>query len=220
MKEEKRLQHSSFGSISFSRVSSSESTPLFGSSIRSRHTIILSISEADMCRLLNSDHIHTGRKIVEVEMSESQFAQLITSLNHGDGTPCTLRFRSDKGGFVEPCEYVDKREEFEMEFKETQAESKQHYADFENMVKEIMEKKTIGKGDREEIIKQMDILRSRLFANQEFVYKQFNEQMDKTVKEAKGEIEAFMQTRLMAAAGIDVSKDSESTKEIEGIVEI
>ena len=36
--------------------------------------------------------------------------------------------------------------------------------------------------------------------NTEFVYSQFNEQMDKTVMEAKGEIEAFCQNKINSIA--------------------
>ena len=39
-----------------------------------------------------------------------------------------------------------------------------------------------------------------LNGNREFIYKQFNEQMDKTTLEAKGEIEAFMQNKVNSIA--------------------
>lgn len=197
---ENRETHPSYATLSFSRAQSGMAIPLFGSSIKHRDTIIMRVSEAELCRELNSDHIFSGKRIVEVEMSQSQFAEAITSMNMGSGVPVTLRFRADKPGLIEQCPYEDKIQKFEKEFAECQEESKQHFKEFVNQVKTLLEKKSLGKGDKEEIIKNMDILYGRVFSNQEFVYKQFNEQMDKTVTEAKGEIEAFVQNKMNSIA--------------------
>ncbi len=45
--------------------------------------------------------------IVEVEMSYTQFAEAITSLNIGDGIPVTIT--KVNGAFVEPCPYSDRQ---------------------------------------------------------------------------------------------------------------
>lgn len=198
--EEKRYTHPSYGVISIDRVCGTEATALFGSSIKSKNAIQLKIQEAELCRMLNQDYIHTTKNIIEVEMSESQFAQMITSLNYGEGTPCTISYRVDKGGIIEECPFVDKRQEFEQEFRDLQEKEKTAYEEFEKMVQSVMEKKNVTKTDRAEILKQISLLKNTLFRTPDYTYRKFNEQMDKSVREAKGEIESFMQTRLRLAA--------------------
>lgn len=202
--KETNEQHPSYGTIAFRRSFIGGSVPLFGASIQSNNVIALEISEAEIDRHLNDDFIHSKKKIIEVNMSQSQFAELITSMNCGDGIPCTIRYRADKGGYLEGCPYKDKRNMFENEFSDSVRQNQKDFQELEDNVKKILEKKNIGKTDREEIMRSLSNMKIKLFDNQEYIYKQFNEQMDKTVSEAKGEIEAFMQTRLMASAGVPI----------------
>lgn len=208
---EKKEKHESYGKISFSRCQNGAAIPLFGSSIKHRDTIVMRVHGAYIARELNNDYIFDDNLILEAEMSQTQFAEAITSMN-STGVPITLSFTQEKGS-IEKCPYVDKKQIFEKEFSECQKENKEQYADFEKFVKEILEKKSIGKGDKEEILKQMNVLKGRLFANQEYVYKQFNEQMDKTTSEAKGEIEAFMQNKLLSIANAAIVENKELLQE-------
>lgn len=83
--------HPSFGMLSFSRAHGGHSN-LFGSSIQHRDTIHMVLKEGTVSRDLNEDWYFGGPEIVEVEMSQSQFAELITSMNMGSGVPCTIKF--------------------------------------------------------------------------------------------------------------------------------
>lgn len=87
-----RLTHPSFGKIEIVRGTCSQSQNLFGSSIKQHAYISIAIHKAVLYRGLNSDTIFSeGAPIVEVQMSPSQFADAITSLNSG-GTPCTIEY--------------------------------------------------------------------------------------------------------------------------------
>lgn len=199
---ENRESHPSYGTLRFSRAQSGSAIPLFGSSIKHRDTILLRISEAELVREFHRDEVFpSGKTIIEVEMSQSQFAEAITSLNFGSGVPVTIRSRIDMPGIIERCPYTSKKQEFEREFASCQEEGKKNFKEFQKRMKQIFDdKKTIGKTDREELIKDLEVLYGRIFSNQEFVYKQFNEQMDKTITEAKCEIEAFVQKELNTIA--------------------
>ena len=48
MKKTKILEHPSYGTINSSRVSSSKDVPLFGSSLRTNHTVRLQIQPAEL----------------------------------------------------------------------------------------------------------------------------------------------------------------------------
>lgn len=90
-----KKQHPSYGMIRFARSSIGGSgTALFGSSIMHNNVIRLSISKGMMEREGNEDWFLAGTDIndmiVEVEMSYTQFAEAITSLNIGEGIPVTI----------------------------------------------------------------------------------------------------------------------------------
>lgn len=107
-----KKQHPSYGMIRFARSSIGGSgTALFGSSIMHNNVIRLSISKGMMEREVNEDWFLAGTDIndmiVEVEMSYTQFAEAITSLNIGEGIPVTIT--KVNGTFVEPCPYSDRQ---------------------------------------------------------------------------------------------------------------
>ena len=84
---------------------------------RNKSIITLRISPAYMDRDLNYDRYYAeNHPYIEINMSQSQFAQAITSLNMGAGVPVTLR--QINGEYIEPCPFVDKREQFSNEFRE------------------------------------------------------------------------------------------------------
>jgi len=115
MDDRTTIEHESFAMLGITRSSCSFSQNLFGSSIQHNHTIRLKIAPAKIDQMLNRDWFHANTKpYIEVEMSYSQFAEAITSMNVGDGVPVTLR-RLD-GRMIEDCPQFDKRQEFEKEF--------------------------------------------------------------------------------------------------------
>jgi hypothetical protein len=195
-----RHTHPCFAQLSFSRRSSSGPTELYGSSIGHRDTIMMRVSHSEMDRNLNKDWYHDTKPIVEVEMSLSQFAEAITSHNMGGGVPCTLRF-SEKDGEIPYCSFESKRDVFKREFDD-------HLNDAMSDTKELItklttlfnEKKTLNKGDKEEVVSTLERIAMTIGCNAEFVSKSFEEQMDKSIKEAKGEIEAFAQARVASIA--------------------
>ena len=77
-----RTSHPSYGTLAFRRQTGG-STPLFGSSIEHRDTISMTLYHADITRGLHNDSIYGKNPIAKVEMSYSQFAEAITSMNMG-----------------------------------------------------------------------------------------------------------------------------------------
>lgn len=53
-------------------------------------------------------------------------------------------------------------------------------------------KKSIGKGDRDELLKKFSRLIMEMDDNSKFISTQFDRQMNKTVTKAKAEVEAFV----------------------------
>lgn len=51
--------------------------------------------------------------------------------------------------------------------------------------------------------------------NRDFIYKQFNRQMEKTTIEAKGEIEAYAQRKVYSIAAISMQDKANALKELQ-----
>lgn len=214
-----RFEHPAYATLQFSRRHGGNNV-LFGSSIKHSDTIAMTLRHADLERGLNNDWIYGNKVIAEAEMSYAQFAEAITSMNMGTGIPVTLRF-TEKDGVIPECEFINKRDQFKNEFKNkldsTMETSK-------GLIKEVEElflsKKSLNKKDKEEIINKLIKIYNNISHNAEFVCDQFNEQMDKTVMEAKGEIEAFYQNKLNSIAYAAIAENIEEIKLLENPVDV
>lgn len=190
MGENNTESHESYAMLRIGRHTGHD-TALFGSSIPHRDTVRLSIHPGVVERDLNHDHYYSENlRYIEVEMSQLQFAEVITSMNMGSGVPVTLRERNGKT--MEKPVFKNKRMQFEQEFKE-------HMEDLEARLRHLTEntediltnKKSINKGDRSTILNELNALKRELVLNIPFIATSYNEQMDKTAQEAKAEVEAF-----------------------------
>lgn len=180
----------------------------------------MTLKRASLERSLNNDHYYGGELIAKVEMSYSQFAELITSMNMGDGVPVTIMY-TEKEGLIEKSPFESKQEKFRQEFSEHLNNIKQEINDTINSISDMFNNKSnIGKKDREEIIKKLKYLDMHIGSNSEFIYKQFNEQMDKSVTEAKGEIEAFCQNRINSIANAALAEKQGDLKALEHSIDI
>lgn len=179
--------HPTFGVIQFSRCQGGDNV-LFGSSIKHNDTIRLTVSHAELHHDLGRDWIHERNMIVEVQMSPTQFADAITSLNVGGGIPVTIRHIAPSKG-EDFCRvnvpYQNKVDQFKTEFKGTA----------DDLIKRIDDTMKMAEDSHvpKKIIRELEILKSWFESNLPFVSTQFTRQMEKTVNEAKGAVDAFVQ---------------------------
>lgn len=222
--EEDRLgektTHPSYGTIVFNRTYCGGEKALFGSSIKHRDTITMELRHAEIIRGLHQDWIHGNNLIARVEMSYSQFAEAITSFGQGSGIPVTINY-TEKDGRMPECDFISKREQFSDEFKakreEVTKESQQLLQDVADL---FSQKKTLNKKDKEAVISKLKELNMNLECNMDFIADQFNEQMDKTVMEAKGEIEAFCQNKINSIASTALVEHRDKVLKLENPVDI
>ena len=191
--EEERIEHESFGMLQISRISG-RSSNLFGSSIKHQHFIELRICPGYKKRHGNEDWLSpTMIPYITVQMSNSQFAEAITSLNLGSGTPVTIKsimdMPSKKLIKFEGCPDENKVKRFDDEFTEEMnslvSELKQHRTEIQELSARLPKKY------QTEIDNKIDRLFNKIRDTVPFIKKQFTEQMDKTILESKGEIEGF-----------------------------
>ena len=190
-------RHPSFGLVSISRVQST-GRRLFESPFQHQHFITLSIKRARRQRTdLHTNHVMPEEEIVEVSMSEVQFASAITSLNMGVGTPCTISHLDSKT--VREPDADQTKQTFEKEGEE-------HFAELLKMAQELekltnLKASEVKAPQRERMSFLALKLQQGLSCNREFFHEQFQETMDKVVSAAKAEIQAHV-AHVVRSAGL------------------
>lgn len=196
-----KFSHPSYAVVQISRVSGR--AKLFDSSIEHQHYIALRICRATKHSDGSHDSIFAGERLIEVAMSETQFARAITSMNMGSGSPCTLQ--SLDGEMVDQPE----REDLLNTHKEMVSDELKGVLEAQlalgKQVAEWREQK------HRPMLKELDTLSQQLHAsaanfeqNMGYYASCFEEHMEKVVDEAKAEIE----THMLATAGrLGVERD-------------
>lgn len=199
-------EHPSYGTLVFKRsYGGLKKTTLFGSSIEHQNTITMEVRHASLIRGSHRDVVFGENPIVTVEMSYAQFAEAITSFGQGSGIPVTLRY-TERDGRIPECEFVDKRKQFTEEFKKHSSETMETSKELIKEVTELFSKKVLTKADKEGVLNKLKILDADIGVNVEVIVDRFNNQMDKTIMEAKSEVEAFCQNRVDSIANAALIK--------------
>ena len=114
---EEIYNHPAFGMVGFYHTHGGKEV-LFGSSIEHNNTVVLELKHGYSRRGLHNDYFYGKGLIARVEMSFSQFAELISSPNNGSGVPCTIRYIEKEGRIPAITSNISKRKQFEAEFNE------------------------------------------------------------------------------------------------------
>lgn len=212
MKDSIKNEHPSYGMIQVSRFTGGNNV-YYGSSIKHGGGIRISIHKSDMDRHLKKDWHHAGEPLIEVWMSYNQFAEMLTANMNTDGTPCTLKYVN--GEHIPDCEFENKRMQFDNEIKKDMANIGNKLDSIvENTSRILSSKGNIKISDRELILEEIRMLRQGIAANVPFIQKQLNRQIDKTIAEAKAEIEGFYEEKIRGL-GIKALEDKVKVPEIE-----
>lgn len=205
MSDKKAIEeHESYGMVGLSRFTcgGGRGMNLFGSSIMHASGMTLTIRRGEKRRDLHREWYYGGDIIAEITLSPAQFAEMITTPNVGSGVPCTLNYIIGEGSKAE-CPEHKQRQLFEQEFED---DVRKAMADASQIVKDVTTllegKEAIKLSDRKAIIGKLTMLAQHINSNMPFVQAQFNEAMDKTVTEAKAEVEEFINAKIHSL-GID-----------------
>lgn len=219
---DKMSTHSGYGVMTITRQQVNPPTALFGSSIKHGNVINVTISHADLKRGINHDWYHANGRICEIELSLSQFADMITSIGNGDGVPCTIHF-TERDGYIPRIDYESKIEQHRGEFKDQLSDVKSSIKNVYDIAEELFSsKKTLNKADKQKILDALAKANRDIGCNAEYALDCFNEQMEKSVTEARGEIEAFMQNQIqnIAMKAIATNVDENGLPDFDKMIEI
>jgi len=180
--------HPSFGVVRINRIHGN--ARLFNSAVTHQHFISIQIAHATRDRDLHEDWIHGGRKIVEVYLSEAQFAHAITSIGMGDGSPCTISSVDGQRVDEPPTEAM--RDTFDreivVELRDLAATTRQLKDDLDT----LLAQPRLSKEDKERLKGLAFKVEQDVRANLPFIQHQFDEAMEKAVQHAKIEVEAHV----------------------------
>jgi hypothetical protein len=200
MRDEEREDHPSYGRIMVSRSQGGPGV-LFGSSVEHHHSIRLTVTRASVGRSLHHDWVRGEDELVEVDMTEAQFARMVTSVGLGEGTECTLRYVM--GERMPDPPRRDAREKVKQEFRDRLRSLADRTRKQEAVARELLEKKSLSKADRAVILSAIGLVIRELTDSLPFMEKAFYEATEKTTDQAKGEIEAFLALALQKAAQVN-----------------
>lgn len=200
-----RTKHPSYGQCQISRVSSNKRVPLYGTANECRETIRLSIHSSVHNRDLNRDWYFTDEELIEVEMSPAQFAEMITSLNIGSGTPVTIR-RIKGQDLIEDPPYKADQELFNKEFNDKVQSVMKDMDQLIDQAKELKNQKSVTKKALMDLMANLETVQREIRSNMPFVAKSFEEHMSNVVSSAKIEFEAFVEGKIHSA-GMEALRD-------------
>ena len=183
-------EHPAFAMIGASRVQGTHHA-LFGSDFEHQHFITITIKGARVIRDLSSDWYSTAGlpTYIEVSMSMYQWAEFISTLNVGDGVPCTIEFIGGEGHIPAIDKVEDRRQQLREEVSDTQADA----------IKAIEALRDAAPNKKLRDLAETALREMR--SNLPFVAKQFDEHAEKTVARAKVEIETYI-TNAIHRAGV------------------
>ena len=197
--EKETFTHESYGLLQISRFRGGDRT-YFGSSIEHDCGVSLEVHEGELQHGLHSDWFHPTKKILEIRMTETQFAEAITHLN---SSPIPVTIREVCGKRMEAPPAINRREQFESELDEQFVALEARIAKLSESTENLLsEKKNLTKADRETILKEISMIRQAVRSNLPYMRDSFREAMDDIVHEAKTEAESFIRQRAKSL-GID-----------------
>jgi len=201
--DEFEREHPSYGILHISRMSGGTSAiRLFGSPLATHYgTIRLSISKGMWVHGLHYDrYFGMNKDFIEIEMSAAQFADAITSLNIGSGTPCTIRYVGGER-VPDPPDHATEAEHIRDNFENSLDKYAEKAHEYRKRIEELTSTSKLSQKAKDEIRIALDVIEQQLTSNVPFVVKQFQEATTRVTTAAKAEVEAFV-TGAIRAAGL------------------
>lgn len=179
---EYRESHPAWGLVSAHRVSSTPGVVLFDSDIRHGHYVVVTVKRATRDRSLHRDWIHdTGPDLIEIAMSEAQWASFVSSTNTS-GVPCTIRATETQRN-VDGLLFEPRLRESMDEVSGTAEKIRQR---LDAAVAAVEEKPTKAN------IRALRLAMEGVSANMEFAAKSLSEHSENVVQKARADIEAMV----------------------------
>lgn len=207
--EKNKLTKECFGMAQFNKIyyGNARSMPvLFGADVQTNSLIELTITKNATVyddSLMGRRYVPSHKKnneVIKVHMTHAQFADLITSMNYGEGIPVTIHsINGDELSTIDKDEVInviDAERESVKDFCEKVASDTKEALD---NIQALMKKNSLNKADREYITNQFAKLQQNLEDNIPFYIRKAGEAIENLTERAKVELNATVQSSLIHA---------------------
>jgi hypothetical protein len=175
--------HPAFGNINMNRSQVTPGASLFDSEIRHRNVVTMRIQGASRKRSLNRDWIHpSSRPIIEVHMSEAQWASMVSSFHDGSGTSCTITYTREDGQ-IPDIPFAPRMEQSMTEVKEA---AHRQYEEALEALRAVEEKPTKAN------VRSLRIALENAASNVSYTAETMTEHAENVVQKARADIEAMV----------------------------
>jgi hypothetical protein len=184
----------SWGMIGASRCQGG--AELFQCDVQPNNFIKVTIKTAEKARDLHRDWVHGKDNVCEVWLSPTQWAEFLTTMNCGDGVPCTLRF-TQKEGFITHTSEDNRLDLIVQERNETIDNTLNEMQVLVDSIKELTQNKKISKTIGENLCYKLQLCLSNLSgSNAEYLRKCIKEEVQDITQQAKANIQAFVEHKI------------------------
>lgn len=192
--EEVIEQHPAYAQLSFSRIncSKSDDNTLYGSAIRHQSIISMRITSSTKHITNYTETYHADiHPYIEIQMSQAQFAEAITTLNIGSGVPVTLK--SLMGKWYPDCQELTVQERTQQKLNSELKSLAKKLIESKKEAEEILNKKgTITASDKKRLDSIISSFLMEIKSNLPFLNECMQEALDKNVSAAKSDVESFL----------------------------
>lgn len=200
-KEGARIDHPAFAVIGASRFTASPGVALFGSDFKHQAGVRITIAKASLRRHGSSEHVMGERELIEVELSEAQWARFVSAMNVGFGASCTLQHVGR-----ERVPQIQHPEDRRTQFAEASAFRSKLVSDSIAEAAAAVRASGLSGKKQKEILDKLSCAEMNAGSNQEYTAEQFERHMERTVEHAAIEIDAMM-TAAVHKVGLDTIRE-------------
>ncbi len=218
-----RYDHPAFGEISVTRGQGQHAQELFGSPLKHRSGITVTLTTAYNVRDLSRDWIMSDKMVTSFTMSEFQWASLISAVN-GGGVPVTYLVRPTDEAPLMSCPQIawdeSQKERLDREIKEKTERYLEQMRELTDRISEMAGSGKANKTQLNELAKQAKAISEGMPNSMAFIQKQGEEAIAATVAAGKAEMEAYV-SDMAQRTGLDLMRsqapaldfsDSQKTK--------
>lgn len=210
-------RHESFGLVGVNRISST-GTRMFGSHL-DQHGVMFRFT------LLRAKRVHTDLirdriyedyeaecpRLVEFELTAAQFVELMTSLNVGQGVPCTLVSVAGVEMEEVPEAVKSEAEMIHEKFTEDMRDVATTLRPMTDEIEEVLSAKSITKAGREKIRNSVFHIVKKISDSAPYAMRSFTESAGRRLAQGKAELDAIANTALMRAGLKALTQGDDST---------
>lgn len=203
-----KIEHPAFGTVVVTHPRGGRSR-MFGSRILHDSRITLSVHKAHTVRDLSHDWLSADETVMELEFTETQWAQFVASEGKGCGTPCTFKYLPKDADGVEVVPEIagdpDVRPEYHDELGQAVRKELESIRESKVVLNEALESGKINKATLRQAISALDNASYRLAGTAQFIAKSFKEHMEEATSEAIMNVEGYAD-KYMRDLGLEVLK--------------